>query len=806
MAELHLVATAASGLEAIVVRELKQLGYNPKILRPGRVSFTGTESDICRANLWLRTADRVLVQLAAFPASDFDALFEQTRDIPWETWVAQDAAIPVRGRSRKSQLTSVPAVQRTVKKAIVERLLEKLPLGKQPLSAGTANQPIHRMGQSPLSETGPAVPVEVAILDDEATISIDTSGDGLHKRGYRKLAAAAQLRETLASALMQLSFWRAGRPMLDPFCGTGTIVIEAAMLGRNLAPGRQRSFAAEHWSAIDAAFWKQAREEADDLAKPILEERILGTDADSEVLSLARYHADQAGVTDDIHFQKRQFEETLSKREYGCIITNPPYGVRMGDDAEVDALYQTMPNILRRLKTWSHYIITARENFEQLVGQPADRRRKLYNGGVACTYYQFHGPRPPRVHDGVNTPDSEATQNKSVESAFSSTFVSEDGISTEEFPRADRKDEVVSSNLAEGNSVQTEQAKPTFDEKLSSKPFAQPSTKQAFGGLSDEAKRQKEEFTNRLRKRAKHFRKWPTKRGITCYRIYDRDIPEIPFAIDRYENSLHIAEYERPHARTPAQHADWLDMVVRTAADVLEVERSEAFLKQRAPQRGSSQYERVAEVNALRTVHEAGLKFMVNLSDYLDTGLFLDHRNTRQLVRDMSDGKRFLNLFSYTGSFSVYAAAGGAIETTTTDLSKNYLDWAQKNMELNGFASSEADHRYIASDVWKFFDTLPANREFDIAVVDPPTFSNSKGLHFDWDVQRDHGTLLNKVLERLSPGGTIFFSNNSRRFKFDESGLQSKNRNLAIREISKQTVPDDFRNKRIHRCWKIVKA
>jgi 23S rRNA (guanine2445-N2)-methyltransferase / 23S rRNA (guanine2069-N7)-methyltransferase len=704
----QLVATAAFGLEAVVVRELKNLGYEGHVTRPGRIEFTGDELAICRTNLWLRSADRVLIQLARFASPDFDALFDTVAELPWEAWITRDAAIPVRGRSRKSQLTSVPAVQRTVKKAIVKRLLAQ-----------------HATVELP--ETGAAVPVEVALLDDEATISLDTSGDGLHKRGYRTLAGPAQLRETLAAALVQLSFWKPDKPLIDPFCGTGTIIIEAAMIGRNMAPGRNREFAAEHWPTFSRSTWKQARQEAADLMLPSLPERPLGTDIDAESLSLARYHSEQAEVAADVHFQQRAFADLTSKRNYGCTIMNPPYGLRLGEEHEVAELYRSFPEVLRRLKTWSHFILSARDDMEQLVGQEADRRRKLYNAKIPCTYYQFFGPKPAEI----------------------------------------RHDE----------------------------PKAQP----AFGGLREESTRQSEEFANRLNKLARHLRKWPS-RGITCYRLYERDIPEIPLVVDRYDDALHIAEFERPHERTAAEHADWLDLMVRTAAEALDVPRELAFLKHRERQRGDSQYERVSEERAEKIVHEGGLKFLVNLSDYLDTGLFLDHRITRGMVRDQSAGKRVLNLFAYTGSFTVYAAAGGAASTTTVDLSANYLDWAQENLRLNGLYGSQ--HRFVRDDSLEFLDQLGPKDTFDLTIVDPPTFSNSKRLDYDWDVQRDHVLLLNKLISRMATGGVIYFSNNSRRFKLAEEEIHG----VRIREISKQTVPEDFRNKRIHRCWRMIKS
>ena len=719
-----LVATAAFGLEAVVARELKALGYEAKPTQPGKIEFAGDASAIARSNLWLRSAERVVIRLASFEAGDFDQVFEGAKAIDWADIIPPDAAIHVRGRSHKSQLSSVPACQRTVKKAIVDSLLRA-----------------HGVGELP--ETGDVYGVEVALLKDQATLTLDTTGQGLHKRGYRPVVGAAPIRETLAAGILQLSYWRAGRPFIDPFCGTGTIAIEAALLGRVAAPGLQREFAAEAWGCLAASAWEQAREEARDVRQPSLDERLLATDIDGDALRIARRAAEAAGVADDIHFQQRDFADTLSKREHGCLFANPPYAERIGAGREVEQLYRSFPNVLRRLKTWSHYVLTAWPDFEQLLGQPADRRRKLYNGRIACTLYQYQGPKP-------------------------------------------------------GQSKQTDDR----DDEAGDAPRA------AFGGLRPEATRQAEEFGNRLRKNARHLRRWPAKRGVTCFRLYDRDIPEVPLAIDRYEDEagelwLHVAEYERPHDRTPAEHADWLDHLSGVAAKVLEVDRRRIFVKHRARQRGAEQYQKVGDASQTIVVREADLRFQVNLSDYLDTGLFLDHRVTRGMVRDDAAGKRVLNLFAYTGSFSVYAAAGGAAETTTVDLSPNYLNWARSNFELNGLTGDQ--HEFVQADSREFVESLPAEPRFDLAVVDPPTFSNSKrggaGREVgDWDVQQHSAGLLNAVAARLSPGGVIYFSTNSRRFKLDESALAG----VSAREISRKTVPEDFRNQRIHRCWRLV--
>ncbi len=731
--ELELIVTAAAGTEAVVKRELAALGYAARSVTPGRLLFRGDASAIARTNLWLRAGERVLIQMGSFAATDFGVLFDATAALPWERWLPHDTEFPVQGRSHNSQLSSVPACQRIVKRAIVKRLQE-------------AHHTEH------LPETGPRGSIEISLRDDVAMLTLDTTGVGLHKRGYRRLVGEAQLRETLAAVLVQLSFWRPGRVLADPFCGTGTIPIEAALLGRNIAPGLNRTFAAETWPTCDARVWQQAREEARDLIKPALEERLLGYDIDPEALSLARYHADQAGVTSDIHWQERPFAELRAKAEYGCIVTNPPYGERLGNVAEIEALYKSFPLVLRRLPTWSHYILSSRRDLESLVGQCADRRRKLYNGPLECTYYQFHGPRPGEPRE---RPPSE--------------------------PEEVAEDEATGTSAPVIRSVE------------------RPAVAPAFGGLLAASQRQAEEFANRLRNRGRHLRRWP-KRGITCYRLYERDVPDVPLVVDRYEDALHISEFARPHDRSPAQHADWLDLMARTAGEVLEVPRNRVFLKHRDRQRGASQYERVDERGARFVVNEGGLKFMVNLSDYVDTGLFLDHRLTRQMVRDTASDKRILNLFAYTGSFTVYAAAGGAASTTTVDKSATYIDWARENLELNSFTGPE--HQLLRSNIRAFLDGMKSHDQWDLAVVDPPTFSNTKDNEEVWDVQRDHGELLGRLARNIAPSGVVYFSTNFRRFKLDEAALADF---YTVREITQQTIPEDFRNQRIHACWRLVR-
>lgn len=384
MATLELIATAAFGLEAVVARELKQLGYENLKVENGRVTFTADEMAICRTNLWLRTADRVLLKMGEFKATSFEELFQQVKALPWPDWLPVNANFPVVGKSINSRLFSVPDCQAITKKAIVEKMKQ-------------------RYRQSWFAEDGPCYRVEVALLKDVATITLDTSGAGLHKRGYRKLTSQAPLRETLAAALVLLSFWRPDRVLVDPFCGSGTIPIEAALIGLNRAPGLNREFAAAHWPNIPPRLWQEAWAEAESLAVTDRALRLVGTDIDAGVLSLARYHARQAGVERQIHFQRRPFAEIRSRYEYGCVICNPPYGERLGEIREAERLYAEMRRVFASWETWSFYILTSHPGFERIFGRPADRRRKLYNGRIQCTYYQYYGPRPPRSRYPANT-------------------------------------------------------------------------------------------------------------------------------------------------------------------------------------------------------------------------------------------------------------------------------------------------------------------------------------------------------------------------------------------------------------------
>lgn len=379
MEKVDLIATTTFGLEAVVKRELLALGYPDLTVSDGKVSFTAGPEAIPRANLWLRCADRLLLTMGEFKALTFEELFEKTRALPWGDWITREGKFTVNGKSVKSKLFSISDCQAIVKKAVVEKLKEKYAVEW-------------------FAETGPEFTIQVALLNDTATLTIDTSGPGLHKRGYRQESMEAPLKETLAAALVQLSYWKKGRVLMDPFGGSGTIPIEAALLGRNIAPGLNRKFASEGWPGIPKNLWKEARVaafRAIDHETPL---RIQCSDLDKKAVAAGRTNALEAGVEDCIQFSVKPLAEVRLKNRYGVVITNPPYGERLADRREIEFIYRDMGRIFQTDPTWSVYILSPEENFEKLYGARADRKRKLYNGNIKVDYYQFYGERPPPIN------------------------------------------------------------------------------------------------------------------------------------------------------------------------------------------------------------------------------------------------------------------------------------------------------------------------------------------------------------------------------------------------------------------------
>lgn len=377
MKNIRLIATSTFGLESCIKREAQRLGFENIKAFDGRVEFDGDESDIVKANIWMRFPSKILIKMSEFKALTFDSLFESVKALDWGSWIPVDGKFTVIGKSVKSTLHSVPDCQAIVKKAVVEKLKLKYHVDW-------------------FDETGADYKIQVALLNDIATLTIDTSGDSLHKRGYRQNAMDAPLKENLAAAMIDLSYWRKNRILFDPMCGSGTIPIEAAMIARNIAPGLNRSFACDSWERIDKSLWKQAKIEAYKAIDYDFPLKIYGSDIDFDAIELAKENAEKAGVDDCIEFSVKPLKDATLMGDYGCMITNPPYGERLGELKTVEELYRTLGRLMATNPTWSSYVITSMEYFEKLFGKRADAKRKLFNGRIKTDYYQFYGPRPPK--------------------------------------------------------------------------------------------------------------------------------------------------------------------------------------------------------------------------------------------------------------------------------------------------------------------------------------------------------------------------------------------------------------------------
>jgi 23S rRNA (guanine2445-N2)-methyltransferase / 23S rRNA (guanine2069-N7)-methyltransferase len=717
-ADIPLTAKTVFGLECVLAAELESLGAKEIVTGRRLVNFRGDQRLLYRANLCLRTAIRVLQPIHAFEATDERMLYSGVRDVDWSAHIGTAGSLAIDPVVHSSFCTHSLYAAQLAKDAIVDQFRERF--GKRPS----------------VDLKDPDLRINLHLNENRATIYLDSSGDSLHKRGYRAAGGDAPLNEVLAAGILHLTGWDRRSPLVDFMCGSGTLPIEAALWALNVAPGLCRAkFGFMRWKNYCPALHEELLADARQARVDGLEFLIVASDLDPAAVESAKHNARRAGVADAIRFDVAHFESTSPPFKSGTLVFNPPYDERMKVPM-IAAIYRRMGDALKRnWGGWSAYVLTGNLDAAAQIGLRPARKTRLFNGGIECRLLKYEINRR-----------GDCAEMPSIEHVANDTF-----------------------KLAASRRSWQDQA---------------------------------QDFRNRLIRMARHWKKWARRQGITCFRLYDRDIPEVPLAIDWYEGHLQVAEYVRPHDRTEIEHQVWVQRMIETAAEALEVDPQLIALKHRMRQAGPAQYERADDQGRRKIVSERGHRFEVNLSDYLDTGLFLDHRLTRAMIEDEARGKRFLNLFAYTGAFTVYAAAGGAASSTSVDLSNTYLDWARRNMQLNGF--SQIWHQFVRADALEFLRALPRSRDgvFDLAVVDPPTFSNSKSTTADWDVQRDHVELLNLVLDRLSPSGRLYFSTNFRRFKLDEIGIK----NASIREISRQTVPPDFRNKRIHRCWLMTKG
>ena len=596
-----------------------------------------------------------------------------------------------------------------------------------------------------VDKINPDLRIHLRLDRGEAILSLDLSGHSLHQRGYRLQQGAAPLKENLAAAVLIRAGWpriaAEGGALADPMCGVGTFLVEAAMIAADTAPNMTREqWGFSKWLGHVPALWKKVHAEAEQraaagMAKPPL--WIRGYEADPRLIQPARNNIERAGMSDWIKVYQGEvatFEPRPDQNQKGLVICNPPYGERLGDEASLLYLYQNLGERLRQAcMGWEAAVFTGAPDLGKRMGIRSHKQYAFWNGALPCKLLLFKVELDQFV-TGQRTGTSTPQQAA---------------------PAVEAKPAPERARLTEGGQM----------------------------------------FANRLQKNLRTLGKWARREGIECYRLYDADMPEYALAIDLYRDWVHVQEYAPPRSIDPEKAQARLYDALEAIPHALGVPRERVVVKRRERQSGTRQYERQASQGQFLEVSEGGVKLLVNLTDYLDTGLFLDHRPLRLRIQREAAGKRFLNLFCYTATATVHAAKGGARSTTSVDLSRTYLDWARRNLSLNGLSDRQ---RLEQGDVMAW---LEADRnEYDLVFIDPPTFSNSKRMEGVFDVQRDHVALLDLAMARLAPGGALYFSNNFRKFVLD-AGVAER---YQVEEITARTLDEDFkRNARIHRAWKL---
>ncbi|MDF1579911.1 MAG: bifunctional 23S rRNA (guanine(2069)-N(7))-methyltransferase RlmK/23S rRNA (guanine(2445)-N(2))-methyltransferase RlmL [Desulfuromonadales bacterium] len=714
MNTLRFFASTPKLIEQLLADELKTFGAQEVQATTAGVAFSGSLEVAYRACLWSRFANRILLILNEFAAPDPDALYAGVMAIDWDQHLSPAQTMAVDGVVFSSQITHGGFAALRVKDAVVDYFRE-------------------RCDSRPTVDTQrPDIQLNIRLRHDQAVLSLDLSGESLHRRGYRLGRGAAPLKENLAAAVLARSGWpeiaAAGGSFVDPMCGAATLVLEAALMAADIAPGLGRDyFGFLNWRGHDAELWARLREEARQRRRSGLQTLplIRGFDADAAVVRRAQTNAVRAGLEGAVNFEQRSIRELhsadFSLPASGLLAINPPYGKRLGGEAAgLDALYADLGACLRReFAGWRAAVLVSNPELGHRIGLRAEKVHSFFNGTLPCKLLQFR-----------------------IES--------------------DRFTVAADAGRADGESA--------------------------------------EMLRNRLRKNLKSLAPWLKREHTNAYRIYDRDLPEYAVAIDRYGDWVHVQEYAPPKSIPGARAAARLAEIQALLPETLGVSAKKISYKTRHRQRGETQYEKIDESESYHQVFEGDCTFLVNLTDYLDTGLFLDHRPLRKMIGEMAAGCRFLNLFAYTGAATVHAAKGGALTTTTVDMSRTYLEWAQRNLELNGFKVGD-QHAMLQADclIW----LRQQRREFDLIFLDPPTFSNSKRMTETFDVQRDHVNLIQQTARLLSADGILLFSNNFRQFKMDHEALS----NLRIDDITARTIPQDFkRNPRIHHCWMITRT
>ncbi|MGK3129882.1 bifunctional 23S rRNA (guanine(2069)-N(7))-methyltransferase RlmK/23S rRNA (guanine(2445)-N(2))-methyltransferase RlmL [Pantoea sp. C8B4] len=699
-----LFASTARGLEELLKTELYALGAQDLQVVQGGVHFRADDRVMYQSLLWSRLASRILLPLGEFGVwSDLD-LYVGAQSIPWTEMFESSTSFAIHFSGTNEVIRNSQFGALRIKDAIVDSFTRQ------------------NLERPSVDREQPGIRINAWLNKDRVSIALDLSGDALHQRGYRQQTGQAPLKETLAAAIVMRSGWQSTTPLIDPMCGSGTLLLEAALIATDRAPGLLRShWGFNRWKNHNQAVWQDVLAEAKERARvgtAATTARFFGYDNDSRVLESARANARRAGVFELFTFAQQdviKLKNPLAGQEItGTVLSNPPYGERLESEPALIALHSLLGRIMKQqFGGWNLSLFSASPELLSCLQLRADRQFKAKNGPLEC-----------------------------VQKNYQLAATSGEG----------------SAQIAE-------------------------------------------DFANRLRKNIKKLEKWAKQSNIECYRLYDADLPEYNVAVDRYGDWVVIQEYAPPKTVDANKARQRLFDVISATLSVLELPANRLVMKTRERQKGKNQYQKLGEKGDFFEVQEFDARLLVNLTDYLDTGLFLDHRLARQMLGKMSAGKDFLNLFAYTGTASVHAGLGGAKTTTTVDMSRTYLEWAERNLRLNGLTGRQ--HRLMHADCLSWL--RDSDEQFDVIFIDPPTFSNSKRMEDDFDVQRDHMMLMQNLKRLLRRGGTIMFSNNKRGFKMDLDGLAALG--LQAQEITQKTLSQDFaRNRQIHNCWLVSHA
>jgi len=783
-------------LEPVVAGELSELGLTEVKETKAGVSCSGTHEDLYRICLWTRAASRVLLLLAEGPAATEEELYETAASIDWDRHFAPEKSLSVAASSAKSALHNTNYAALKIKDGIVDTFRRRC--GTRP-SVSTEDPDIRFYGR---------------IERDRLKLYLDASGEALHKRGYRLEKTEAPLRETAAAAMLLKAGWpdiaADGGVFLDPMCGSGTLAIEAGLMATGTAPGLLRdSFGFESWKGHDPKLWQRVREEAEisraSARSPVSTPSrrtsqpqasthenlpiIHASDEDPRAVEVCRENVRRAGLDELISvrvsdFRELDTRELLSigkpagerraatgqqrtgagqRRPLGLVACNPPYGIRLEDENKVRWLYEEFGGWLKSsCEGCRAAVLTAGKDAARYLGLRAERVLKFYNGSIEGALALFELDEKNEFRPYV----------------------------TKENPAASTVAGPASCSVA-GSTAAGSASGPTAGGGAGS--GIAPQVGDETSGVQS--------IVNRLRKNLRNLKKYLKRRDISCYRIYDADIPQYAAAVDVYEDTYFvIQEYAPPKTVDEESAAFRLRELTQAVVTFFRADESYVFVKQRRRRRGGEQYEKLSAEGEFYIVKEGGLRFFVNFTDYLDTGLFLDHRIAREMIRERAEGRDVLNLFAYTCTASVYAAAGGAASVVSVDTSNTYLEWGRKNFGLNRLGTDDA--YFVREDAVEYLRRHSAGG-FGLIFIDPPTYSNRKEATADFDVQRDHEELILRAAELLAPDGSILFSNNFRRFELSPRIEEE----LSVRDVSQETVPKDFsRNAKIHHAWIIELA